>query len=1167
MPDTATTPLLTIKLLGGLVIEKGSARVTGLVTQKAEVLVAYLSCHPRAHRRDVLATMLWDNRTQKQALSNLRTLLTSLRRHLRPYLAVSRKTLSLDWDQPIWVDVGVFEDALSSLMPQAPDSDQILEDPSTIEDALNLYRGDFLEGVFVDDSRGVDAWMAARRERLQHMAMRAHEQLAVYYLHHRRYDAGIRHARNLIGLDPLHEDAHRLLMRLLARNGRRNAALAQYEACRRLLQAEVGTEPDAETIALQQRIARGRAQVRHDFPLAPTPFVGRIAELAAISRRLDDGDCRLLTLAGPGGAGKTRLALEAAQDRRDDYLDGVVFVNLAPVSTAHDVPSTIAGALNLPLVQKQPSQVQLLDYLRDREILLLLDNFEHLLDHADGDEAGEALALVQTIVEIAPRVKLLITSRHRLRLQAEWVLTVNGLQRAEASKDSGRGKEDAARLFASCARRARAGFDPGDGDAVAHVCQLVDGLPLAIELAAASLIQHDLDEIIAGIQRNLDFLAGGMRDAPARHRSLRATFDHSWALLDPASRETFRRLSVFRGPFDLEAATAAADATEMALNNLAAWSLLRHEGTRYDIHQVLRQFAQEKMAEKPQVERETRKRHSAYMLQLVQDRESALFGADAHSAQQTITSILDDVRAAWQWAVLQHNWQAIDGSLEALTSFHSLSGMAEQGQRLVRAAIEEVEGAGANAQVSALGGRLMASAARLLVEQGKNDEALTTVERALEISPRAQVQIAARFQAGRALWRTGHFDEALTELEVALSLCAHGKHAESRIRGDILRTLGITTMHLGDYEQAEAYYSQALEADRATGSRRGEAIALNQFGRIVELQGDFRRAREYYERALPHFQMSGFRRGEIAALINLGNTLRRLGSYTPARDHLRRALALTRQTNDRYQESLTLYNLGILHHLLGDMKAARRRSEQALRLVRQAEYQQGEGNSLYILGNIALSCGDLSRAERLAQEALAIFREIDSPYGEASAHTLLGRIALRDDHLQEAAEHIETALSMGRTIHSLHIVADAMAYQSLYLLRAREPEEALRQARESVSTAQETGVQQTIGDALTILGHAHVAAGESARAHEVYSRALTLRRDTGQHHLTPEPLAGLARAALATDDLEEALTYVDEILAYLEDHPLHGPEEPGRILDICHHILVAADDPRATSLK
>jgi predicted ATPase len=1160
------TQPLTIKLFGGLAIEKGGEPVTGLVTQKAEVLLAYLACNPRTHSRELLATMLWDDRTQKQGLSNLRTLLTSLRRHLRPYLAVTRQTMALDWEQEIWVDVAAFEAALDGLMQ----GEEAFEDPARLEAPLALYTGDFMEGIFVNESREVEEWIAVTRERLRHQAARARERLATYYLHHRRYPAGIDHARELVRLDPLREGAHRLLMRLLARDGRQNAALSQYETCSRLLQEELGVDPAGETITLYRRIRRAKLPPPHQLPASPTPFVGRDTELATISRRLDDGHCRLLTLIGPGGAGKTRLAVQAANERRGDYLDGIFFVNLASTAAAEALPVAVANVLDLPLQEKQAPRAQLLNHLQEREMLLLLDNFEHLLSSPQPENPPEAVDLIQAILEAAPNVTLLITSRERLHLRAEWVVTVRGLPYAQTpafSENSSAAEYEAMQLFTTCARRVRADFAPAaEAAAIARICRLLEGLPLGIELAAASLPQHTPDEIADAIRHNLDFLATRLHDVPTRHRSLRAAFAHSWALLSGAEREAFSRLSVFRGAFNREAARAVTGAGQAVLDALVAKSLLRRdESGRYDLHQTLRHYAAEKLAEMPAEETAARDRHSTHTLHFVQQQEASLLRANAAEALKAIVAVLDDVHAAWRWAAQQHDLHTLARSTTALLTFYSLSGLTQEGEHMLQAAIDQVEQATGDRATSLLS-RLLTGKARLLLEQGQNEEALGAARRALTLSPAQETRIEACFQAGRALWRMSRYEEAQGQLVQALALCEEGPLPTPQIQGDILRTLGITAMHLGRYGQAEAYYRRALQADEENGSRRGEAIGLNQLGRVAELQGDFRRAQAYYERALPHFRKIGFRRGESSVLINLGNTLRRLGDYAAARDHLKEALSIAGETGDRHNKGLVFYNLGVLHRLRGDYGQAQAVSRRALRLMRQIEYKLGEANSLLALSNIALAQNHHKQAERLCREALVIYRTIDSPLGEGSALNVLGRLALRRNCYEEARSHLEAALSIGRTIESAHLLADATGYLSLYYLRTEQPEAALAHTREALALAQKTGVQHIKGNALTTLAKVRAACGDLAAAQATYREALALRRELGQPHRTLAPLAGLAHLALEENNLKEALARVEEILAYLAGRPLHGPQEPLRIYDTCQRVLEAAGDPRTTTM-
>src|SRR5258708_3509682 len=380
------------------------------------------------------------------------------------------------------------------------------------------------------------------------------------------------------------------------------------------------------------------------LPLQPTPFVGREIELVEIAKRLADPDCRLLTLVGPGGIGKTHLALQAAEQQITNFAHGVHFVALAPASLPGLLASAIAGALETSFYGPETPDIQLLNFLRGKNMLLVLDNFEHLL---------AATGLLVRLLADVPQLKIFVTSRERLNLTEEWVLPIQGLP--FPGKDEANTVEtyDAVQLFVQRAQRVQPGFSLADDPAsVVTICQLVEGMPLALELAATWLRSVSCREIARQIERNLDFLATPLRDVPERHQSLRAVFDHSWSLLVEDEQRVLAVLSVFRGGFDLEAAEQVAAASPSILAGLVDKSLIRLQSSgRYDLHERLRQYVLGKLAEDDEMI--ATRRHFEFFLNLATQAEPQIYGPAHEVWVDRLEMERDNLRVALDWSTRQ----------------------------------------------------------------------------------------------------------------------------------------------------------------------------------------------------------------------------------------------------------------------------------------------------------------------------------------------------------------------------------------------------------------------------------------------------------------------------------------------------------------------------------
>jgi DNA-binding SARP family transcriptional activator len=534
--ETAAISTLSIRTLGGAFFElrpasnvDSSTPATAIPlhfeTRTIEALLIYLACQGRPVSRDQLAELLWPERMQAQARANLRLALHRLRRQLDPFLLVTRQSVGFNSNAVLVPDAAAFEAHLTN---------------GQLEAATGLYRGDFLDGFYLDGSAAFEQWALLERERLRTLALAAWQQLIEQRVAAGQPQAAIEGAQRLLQLDPFHEPTHRHLMRLLAQTGQRTAALAQYEQCRHLLATELAVPPDEATTTLYEQIQSGtlgEGMTRwqddkmntatslpvilssgHQLPPQSTPFIGRGAELAQITRLLASPDCRLLTLLGVGGIGKTRLALESAARLAVAFADGVCFVPLAPVSAATLVTVAIAQSLG---IQETGSDLlaQVTAYLQSRELLLVLDNFDHLVDEAE---------TVARLLQRTPRLKVLVTSRQRLSLLEEWLLPIGGLPSREGWLD------EAGQLFLRSAQRVQPDFAiDGQEETIGAICRQVEGMPLALELAASWVRVMPCTAIAHQIARDLDFLATDLRNLPARHRSLRTLFDHSWRMLPP----------------------------------------------------------------------------------------------------------------------------------------------------------------------------------------------------------------------------------------------------------------------------------------------------------------------------------------------------------------------------------------------------------------------------------------------------------------------------------------------------------------------------------------------------------------------------------------------------------------------------------------------------------
>lgn len=1036
-----------------------------LARHKALALLALLAMTGRPQPREALATLLWTEYDAPSALAYLRRAVWEIGRTIgKEWLVAERETLSLPPSANLWLDVDQFRRRVSRLPAEPVSTTRLAE----LEEAIRLYRGDFLAGLTVDDAPGFEAWQIQEAEALRRELRQALAALAQGHEHLRQWEAGLAATHRWLAQDELDEAAHQQAMRLYMGLGDRSAALRQFDRCAGLLAAELGARPAPETVELAERIRRGERVTadrpipilplpelltpRHNLPTLPTPFIGRHAELQQIAQHLASADNRLLTLLGPGGSGKTRLAIRAGEAAVGDlFPDGVWFVALTPLQDPAGLEHAVADALQLSLDNERPARPQLLDALHPRRLLLILDNFEHLLP------AGAELATA--MLAATPGVRLMVTSRTRLNIRGEQLHTVNGLPLPPADATDIT-TYDAVRLFLQAARRVQPNFgqDPRHLTGVERVCQLVLGMPLGLELAAAWVELLSPPEIADEIERSLDFLSVEWQDTPPGHRTLRAVFNSAWQLLTAEEQAKLKTLSVLRGSFSRPAAEAVADAHPRLLLALLHKSWLQHTAAgRYEIHELLRQYAAEKLAAEPVAEYAARRTHAYYYAAFLKRQQESI-----HKQQK---EVLDDVMAelaqigaAWVWLVEAAEWaRLVDDMLPVLWGVHQASRGVTDIERWLRLA-DAAPAAGQPNRPE----RVAMRAARLYCEWRLSGNTSTSLS-ADDLQVLAERPDYVLWHMLSIVYEAHRMDQYAAGVSLLEALI-------SRLRqGDDRFLLAFALGWLGDFLRHEERFPQAkavLEESRAiyrpmwphfglVGVARWLTDTTRQLGDAAAAQlyrAEAVRVCEQLDMLLPWLignepaeqafaagdlaggiaifrreQESALQKGDKTALVNsLGwgsIYLARYGALDEALAARQQVLALEEAISaDDTLRGWHRLELGEIYRLLGDFAIAQQWYETALAHFEAAQHANGRAQLLRAQADLALARGDYQQAVAGFDACLAHFHKSDW-WQAAYAESGLGRAYMGLGAPTQAREHFKVALHHGKSYLGLTLMA------------------------------------------------------------------------------------------------------------------------------------------------
>jgi predicted ATPase/DNA-binding SARP family transcriptional activator len=1028
-------PKLSLYFFGAPRIEVDDTPVSVGHT-KGMALLAYLAVTGQTHTRESLAAFLWPRHDPASALAEVRRMLWALNKSLgKGWLAADRRTIALLPQADLWADIDHFRHLLDCWAKHGHSANQVC--PACIEpltEAVNLAGNEFLAGFTVPDSPAFDAWQAGEAQLLRRELALALEKLIQLDLHSPdpAHQQAIIYAQQLLNLDPLYEPAYRLLMALYASSNQPAAAHQQYMDCVKILRDELDISPAEATTTLHERIRLGEfgstaefaelpgyieaaAQAsdgsKHNLPAQITPFVGREFEITALTGLLLDPNFSLVSILAPGGMGKTRLALELGSRMLKYFPNGVFLVELTAISSSSNIIPAVAEAIGYRFQQDGRSQKQqVLDYLRNKKMLLIVDNFEHLVD--GGAE------IVTEMLATASRIKILVTSRQRLYQTGETLFTLHGLRVPAVDTSEDASRFAAIELFQQAARRARPDFSltPENLSQIIRICRLVQGMPLGILLAATWVTVLSTAEIVEEIQRGLDILETEGSDLPERLRSIRAVFDQAWGMMVEAEQQVFMKLAIFRGGFTRKAGQIVAGAGLRQLQSLVNKALLARDADqgRYHIHELLRQYAEEKLHQSGRYH-QTSRDHSHYYLAYLAGQAAPLKGAGQLSTLERIEIEFENIRQGWDTAIDSRAYELLGQALEAIYLFCSLRSRLEDGKALfdrARQGMAPMPGQEPHPVWLALGGRFYSAVDSRSALQERFESSLASARQRDD-------QMEAAYCLHTLATLAHYVDQNPPQAIAYYEQCAaiYRRLDESYYLAQTLSKLGEAYQLVGQTGLTRKYVNQAYQLQRDIGDQMGESETLRAMAMTAYQTGDYDAMYDFLDKAFTIQLKTNYVVGQASSNLYIGYMVFMRGEEAAGREQVEKGLAQALDVVDYSTQAWCYAVLGWINGSLGDYVSA----EQNLRMAEAIETdpfrQTGAGNPFLKLQiNFARSLlasgkGDYKAAKRDLLQPLKLAVMTSSQPFMTLCVALIAIFHAHEGRLEAAAEMLGLALN------------------------------------------------------------------------------------------------------------------------------------------------------------
>jgi len=957
---------LSVRCFGGLTFELDGCPFMAFETDKSKALLAYLAIESqRELTRRQLASLLWSDDPEERALHNLRQTLLSLRKTLSKVsqsveiILPDRNTISLNPRVEIWVDCLAFkaqmQHALSSYQNHAKNGQfHVL----ILKRCMDLFTGEFLSGFSLNKSYLFEEWLALTGEEYNLLAIKGFTLLSVYHEKRAEYHQAAEYLSRVSALCPWDETVRDRMIRLLGVDHQWSAAKKHYHLLQHYLKNELGVAPTQDSQTLYEQIclaADGKAIITPEYEPVPyncpsqtTAFVGRAHDLDEVMLWLITSQCRLITLTGLGGIGKTRFALEIAEKSIGIFQDGVFFVSLLPAANASQIVPLIAESMAIKFTDQLSNQKQLLDQLHEKEIMIVLDNFEHLLTD------DQSTAVLDTLLNGTKAVRLLVTSREVLSLRQERVYLLSGLHYPEAVtlplQDMP--QYDAVDLFVRCAsqKKPRFALNEKNYQSIMRICHVLEGLPLGVELAAATLCEQGCNEVAEVYEQNLGALTTRMSNFHPRHRSLHAAFEISWNLLPDKLKQVMARLSFFLDGFTASAASQVAGALPQDLADLTSKSLLRlDDANRYSMHEVIRQLVRaESVAD--DVMQQVEEKHAAYYADFLAALKSSLLTDGQSEALQAIQIEYGNLSLAWQWMVDHGRLDLLEKSMDSLYQYFMIRSLFDEGITWFKRAVGKVE-----------------------QQYGEN------------------------LALGELLWRLGAMAYTIRDHSLIFPCLQRSEQILNRLLAN--EELAYCHIQLGwayqrekDFARAKIYSDLSLRYFLDQQDEKGLSETYILAGSIENRQGNYQESRPYFEKAYHACKNTRNAQNLVIVINRLADILCCEGEYEKARELFNEALQLSRQLNDPYHQAILLNNLGTADHLQCNYEQAGAYYEESLAITRKLGDLDGVALALNNLGELATWQKDFERALAYSKEALDIARQVNENWTIIVCLNSLGEI-------------------------------------------------------------------------------------------------------------------------------------------------------------------------------